>query len=542
MNQKDMQRLEALYPDLVPFSEMIEIDDAKFILQKLSVFPRPSWPRVLRRYRGKGSKRERNLFLYEFAEETRNSLPSCIKSLDIDSEEINTIAKYQLGRITEIAKGVLYEVEDHFHAPYTYTGRANSDKILYTSLRLYMERLRLIPPDAYTHQNFASCIRKMLCIKTWRRQLHVELKRAREKFFISLGEVNQSNGLYISNFGAEKRKHEKIANQEFLASTYMKNSKGEIFSLLKLSNATVANPINRRNELMARLAGAEQEANRRGDIGLFLTITCPSRFHSTLSTTGQQNPKWDGSTPKQASQYLSKLWQKIRAALSRQQIRIYGIRISEPQHDATPHWHMLVFVAPEYTQNLIETAKEYALQDSPNEPGATKYRFDVEIIDKRKGTATSYIAKYISKNIDGFGLEHVDNEILIKAFRVEAWASCWGIRQFQSFGMPSITGWREIRKVERELPESSPFHLTHKAADSGDFAGYIRAMGGVCIPAKERSIKLLYDAQFAQESGEVKLSQYTHEPVFKVVGLQAEGKRLLTRSERWQRCSETGAA
>ncbi|MCK7459576.1 replication endonuclease [Idiomarina sp. ATCH4] len=322
----------------------------------------------------------------------------------------------------------------------------------------------------------------------------------------------------------------------------MRNSKGEVVNLLKLSNATVANPVNRRNELMTRLRGAEEEANRRGDVGLFMTITCPSRFHNTLSANGQQNPKWDGCTPRQASEYLSGVWQKVRAAINRQGIRMYGIRISEPQHDATPHWHMLVFVSPEDKEYLISVIKNYAMQDSPDEAGAAKYRFDVEYIDKKKGGATSYIAKYISKNIDGFGLEKEDNDILIKAFRVEAWASCWGIRQFQSFGLPYITGWRELRKVKQELPESSPFHLSHAAADSGDFASYIRAMGGVCIPTRKRPIKLLYDANFDKETGEIKLGQYDREPLFKVVGLQSNGKHLLTRTESWHRCSESGAA
>lgn len=49
--------------------------------------------------------------------------------------------------------------------------------------------------------------------------------------------------------------------------------------------------------------------------------------------------------------------------------------------------------------------REYALLEDSNEPGAQQYRFKVELIHPNKGSAVGYIAKYISKNIDGFGLD-----------------------------------------------------------------------------------------------------------------------------------------
>ncbi|MCV2420170.1 replication endonuclease [Paucibacter sp. DJ2R-2] len=143
--------------------------------------------------------------------------------------------------------------------------------------------------------------------------------------------------------------------------------------------------------------------------------------------------------------------------------------------------------------SLMETLKRYAFQESGDEKGAKEHRCDFKLIDKTRGTAAGYIAKYVAKNID---CEHVGDDLegrpaTESAKRVEAWSSTWRIRQFQQVGGPPVSVWRELRRI-KHLPADAPSHLqrAHRAANKqiqndGDetatvaWDAYCRAQGGV---------------------------------------------------------------
>lgn len=210
-----------------------------------------------------------------------------------------------------------------------------------------------------------------------------------------------------------------------------------------------ANPAIRRCELMVRMRGFEDLADEHGYIGAFITLTAPSKYHSCHSKGGFVK-NWIGNNPRDTQKYLCGVWAKIRAKLSRDDIRYFGFRVVEPHHDGTPHWHILVFILPEHRGAVERIMRAYALEVDGDEPGARENRFKFIDIEKENGSATGYIAKYISKNIDGYALNgEVDDEtgqdLKTMSKAVTAWASRWRIRQFQQIGGAPVTVYRELR-------------------------------------------------------------------------------------------------
>lgn len=333
-------------------------------------------------------------------------------------------------------------------------------------------------------------IARMTDEQWWRRKLRVVHGRMLETEAVRLGFVHRKADIYCSNETFERRQQQRRRNAATLDQLIAENDQGQQFTLAQLAALSVANPAIRRGELMTRIAGFEECAKIEGHAAEFVTLTCPSEYHARLSQTGEENPRYAGHTARDGQKYLAGIWKLIRSSLARAKVALYGFRIAEPHHDSCPHWHMIFFLQGEALAKFRDVFRRYALRSSPDEPGAQENRVKFQSIDMAKGSAAGYVAKYISKNIDGFGIESdlFGNPALVASARVESWASTWGIRQFQQIGGPAVGVWRELRRMGEGKTDTT--EQARAAADAGDWSGYVQANGGAVCKRKDRPLTL----------------------------------------------------
>ena len=383
----------------------------------------------------------------------------------------------------------------------------------------------------------------------WRRAVRVKQGRDVEGVARDLGMVNKRAGIYSSDDTVKRRRQQKGRNRRALEAMVAVNDLGEQFTLQELSDLSVSNPVIRRSELMVRMAGFEQVAQGYSHVAEFYTITCPSAFHA-YHVHGHRNHKYNGSTPREAQAHLQQTWARVRAALHRRGVRWYGFRVAEPHHDGTPHWHLLLFFAPRWPGTAERAAvprvraimRRYALAVDGDEAGARERRFTAKAIDWIRGTATGYIAKYIAKNIDGYGLDAdlygVDINQAVE--RVDAWASTWGIRQFQQIGGPPVSVWRELRRIADQHTEDGGqrdfwgIDDLIDCADRADWGAYVSGMGGCFAGRKDAPVRLCRLQEINTETGELPVNKYGEPAAGRIIGVEVGNVIHVTRRHEWR--------
>lgn len=375
---------------------------------------------------------------------------------------------------------------------------------------------------------FTQRLNRMADPAWWRRALRKRLRTV-EHQAIQRGAVHRQASPDLSAKALRRHEADRRRLVALLATLELLNvGTGEVIPLDDVIATSLANPENRRMAMMARIKGIEDRARTKGHEALFLTITAPSRMHARHHT-GQANDQHDGSSPRHVQTYLHGVWRKAMRAMQHARLTPYGLRVVEPHHDACPHWHVLLFVAPDQSAGALDTLRGYALADCPDEAGAAEHRFKVERIDPAKGSALKYVAKYVSKSVDGEGLDgdtESNEDGKSTARRVVAWARRWGIRQFQFFGLPPITPMRELYRHDGEGLGSAGLAEAHQACKANDHAAYL----GACEA---------HGIAFSVQYDERPSTRYADELARVIRGLCASAAdlaqplELTTRTETW---------
>ncbi|XFW42558.1 replication endonuclease [Klebsiella pneumoniae] len=373
-------------------------------------------------------------------------------------------------------------------------------------LRRKKHRRKPVPYDL-----IPGSLARMRCADWWYRKMWQMRCEWREEQLRAVCLVNKKASPYVSFEAVIHKREQRRKSLEYFRSHELVNEQGDALDMEDVVNASSSNPAHRRNEMMACVKGLELIAEMRGDCVVFYTITCPSRFHATLNN-GRPNPKWTSATVRQSSDYLVDTFAAFRKAMHKSGMRWYGVRVAEPHHDGTVHWHLLCFMRKKERRAITAMLRKFAIREDREELGNnTGPRFKSELINPRKGTPTSYIAKYISKNIDGRGLaneisKETGRSLRDNAEHVSAWASLHRVQQFRFFGIPGRQAYRELRllagqaarqqadkKAGAPVLDNPRLDAVLAAADVGCFATYIMKQGGVLVPRKHHLVRTAYE-------------------------------------------------
>lgn len=411
---------------------------------------------------------------------------------------------------------------------------------IYSLILKELKGINTLPPyyseyknNKLTNENIIKAWAKVTNEEWWRNILQRRRDTQKEHLAIAVGQVQAKASPYASRSCISERDEQKRRNRKYLERMAIENEEtGEQIPLDLQVYKSIANPALRRTELMTRMRGFEDIAEEFGYYGAFITLTAPSKYHSVYSRGGFVE-NWIGNTPRDTQAYLCGVWSRIRAKLNREGIKIFGFRVAEPHHDGTPHWHILVFMRPADVQTAFRIMWIYAMDEDGHEKGAATNRFEFKMIDKEKGSATGYIAKYISKNIDGYALDDaIDTEsgqnLKSMAKAVTAWAGRWKIRQFQQIGGAPVSVWRELRRLRDKKVDEAVIDPVLASADIGDWAAYTVHQGGPMVKRKDLTVRLSYEEQLNQYEEPTKKINGIFSPI---IGLSSY---ICTRLIKWK--------
>lgn len=307
---------------------------------------------------------------------------------------------------------------------------------------------------------------KAACAKFWRTSLEnkVNLDRinfeARHKL---IGGPNSDHAeIYSSNATVERMREKTEASNLALSKLAVKNTiTGEESSMLSIANASFSN---RFNELYSFTKNFEAMAKENGMDWLFVTFTAPPEYHPNPSSPNSKCSYKPELGVKASHVYINRAWILIRATLSKWGVRAspttyFGARTVEVHKDGCIHWHLLIFIKNSLINNFTRACREkFAL------PGQLK----VVLGDDNKGSASSYVFKYLMKEFDTNTLdrhitgrlteadgekdrerEEMDLASIANSERVRAAIRAMCIRQYQTIGLLRVTTLlRKINKLD----------------------------------------------------------------------------------------------
>lgn len=411
-----------------------------------------------------------NTLIFNYANKTMNKQPEVIDSPPAKNKETN--------QVKETSVFVLSDNFERLPPAYTLTRKdvvilalrlaaihANRTPKTYLSKSKYYSDTNVygIRIESNTKKGVSA---KAGCAKFWRTSLEnkVNLDRINHeaKHRLIGGPIREHAQNYSSNATVERMREKTEASNLALSKLAVKNTiTGEETSMLSIVQASFSN---RFNELYSFTKNFEAMAKENGMGWVFVTFTAPPEYHPNPSSPNSKCSYKPELGVKASHVYINRAWALIRAMLSKWGIRAgpttyFGARTVEVHKDGCIHWHLLIFINDSLINNFTKACREkFPL------PGQLK----IVLGDDNKGSASTYIFKYLMKEFDTNTLdrnitgrltkadgekdkerEQMDLASIENSERVRAAIRAMSIRQYQTIGLLRVTTLlRKINKLD----------------------------------------------------------------------------------------------
>lgn len=316
-----------------------------------------------------------------------------------------------------------------------------------------------------------------------------------------------STSKIVSEYALSEFRNKKMENQKYLASAKRRKSATD-----------------KANELHATCKQLQELAVEMNYSWLFITITCPSKFHL-------RSDSYDRAyTAASSNDFLCRIWKNVFRKLSKKKISPLGHWSKEPHDNAALHKHALLYCRPEDLSELKKWLSHFTKQAFESENSVfipnKSIQFDAgrcQATGIPNGESPSSVCNYINKHILSClnppmaGTKEAKTEE-----KCEAHADIFRYRRYGFVGIKrSLTLWRHVKKFSfKTLDNTAPTPLNEllKMAKLGKFAEFLRS-------PHVKNMSLIHYAE--SEKGSLRNNKYD-EPVKKAVGFKHNDHTYMT--------------
>lgn len=350
------------------------------------------------------------LFCYLSVNKNLKDLILQASSVELYRKELESITLYKNIRFSDLrCPGTIFDKLDEYFI--------TDEALNFASDMVFMNK-ESDKKDKRTFRRLKNIIRKIA-----RKQREIHLMRKRK-----IGE----NGEKYCSEELLKYQHEKdIEQQDFVNNTEViyKNELTGKDESVPLAQFALTDE-RKASEIYMKVKDLEKEAEKKGYIALFTTFTCPAEFHSNPST-GRNC--WNGSTPRQASNWLSERLVALNKDRERHSIETLGMWCKEAHKDQCVHMHSMFFVNPSQVDELIDLINKH-FSHSPSAVRIVRIsKEEAKKAGKKAASPASYITKYVIKSLRDKSDESMKNKAV---------ARLWGYRMYGFFGKTKTMLWR----------------------------------------------------------------------------------------------------